>query len=56
MARETLYELTAQLEMLMKRDRNRPSVIMWSVGNEEALFITEQGRRICRRKLYEGRR
>lgn len=46
---ESTDEGLAQLEMLMKRDRNRPSVIMWSVGNEEALFITEQGRRICRR-------
>lgn len=35
-----------QLEMLIKRDRNRPSVILWSVGNEEPLHLTEQGVRI----------
>lgn len=34
------------LEMLMKRDRNRPSVFMWSLGNEEPLHITDEGRRI----------
>lgn len=37
-----------QLEMLIKRDRNRPSVLFWSVGNEEPLHITEEGRRICK--------
>ena len=36
-----------QLETLVKRDRNHPSVILWSVGNEEPLHLTEQGRRIC---------
>jgi len=35
-----------QLEMMLKRDRNRPSVILWSVGNEEPLHLTEQGKRI----------
>lgn len=36
----------AQLEMLLKRDRNHPSVIMWSVGNEEPLHKTDMGRRL----------
>ncbi len=36
----------SQLEMLLKRDRNRPSVIMWSVGNEEPLHKTDMGRRL----------
>ncbi|MBQ9995134.1 MAG: DUF4982 domain-containing protein [Clostridia bacterium] len=36
----------AQLEMLVKRDRNRPSVFFWCVGNEEPLFTEERGRRI----------
>lgn len=37
-----------QLCTLIKRDRNHPSVIMWSVGNEEPYFITEQGANIAR--------
>jgi len=37
-----------QLEMLVKRDRNRPSVLFWSVGNEEPHHGTEEGRRICK--------
>lgn len=37
-----------QLKMLVKRDRNRPSVFFWSVGNEEPHHITEEGRRICK--------
>lgn len=48
---ESTEEGIEQLTTLMKRDRSRPSVIFWSVGNEEALFITEQGRRICRRMM-----
>lgn len=44
---ESTEEGLAQLEMLMKRDRNRPSVIFWSVGNEEPHHSTEQGKRIC---------
>lgn len=35
-----------QLEMLIKRDRNRPSVCFWSIGNEEFFHITDNGRRI----------
>ena len=37
-----------QLEMLVKRDRNHPSVIFWSTGNEEMHHVTEEGRRICK--------
>ena len=36
----------AQLEELVKRDRNRPSVFFWSLSNEEYYHLTEQGRRI----------
>ena len=43
---ESTPEAMAQLESLIKRDRNRPSVIMWSTGNEEPTFITEQGKRV----------
>ena len=41
----------AQLEMLMKRDRNRPSVFFWSLGNEEFHHATETGRRIVKNLL-----
>ena len=36
-----------ELRALIRRDRNRPSVIMWSIGNEEYNFITDEGRRIA---------
>lgn len=36
------------LEMMIKRDRNRPSVFLWSIGNEEPHHKTEEGRRICK--------
>lgn len=36
-----------ELETLIKRDRNRPGVIMWSIGNEEPLFMEDRGRRIA---------
>lgn len=39
-------EAKEQLAMLVKRDRNRPSVILWSVANEEPLHESEQGCRI----------
>ena len=43
---ESTDEGLEQLEMLVKRDRNRPSVFFWSVGNEEYHHRTEVGRRI----------
>lgn len=45
---ESTDEGREQLTMLMKRDRNRPSVIFWSVGNEEPHHATEEGRRIAK--------
>ncbi|MBO5224408.1 MAG: DUF4982 domain-containing protein [Clostridia bacterium] len=44
---ESTDEGKAQLEMLMKRDRNRACVFFWSVGNEEPHHKTEEGRRIA---------
>ncbi len=35
-----------QIESLVKRDRNRPSVIFWSTSNEEPNHITDNGKRI----------
>ncbi len=45
-----------QLEMLIKRDRNRPSVLFWSVGNEEPHHGTEEGRRICKSMMAQVRK
>lgn len=44
-----------QLEMLIKRDRNRPSVFFWCIGNEEMLFAEERGRRILESLLARTR-
>ncbi|MDF2925376.1 MAG: glycoside hydrolase catalytic domain [Paenibacillaceae bacterium] len=41
----------SQLEALIKRDRNHPSVILWSIGNEEPLHAQEQGKRIAERMV-----
>ena len=49
-------ESMEQLEMLIKRDRNRPSVLFWSVGNEEPHHVTEEGRRICKSMMAKIRR
>lgn len=43
---ESTEEGLAQLEMLVRRDRNRPGVFFWSVGNEEMLASEDRGRRI----------
>ena len=37
-----------EVRRLIRRDRNHPSVCMWSVYNEEDLVTTEAGRRIFR--------
>jgi beta-galactosidase len=36
-----------QLETMVRRDRNHPSVIIWSIGNEEDLQTTPMGARIA---------
>lgn len=38
-----------ELEMLVKRDRNRPSVFMWSIGNEEPTHKNNIGVRVTKR-------
>lgn len=43
------HEAMEELATLVKRDRSRPSVILWSIGNEEPYFITDEGRRIAAR-------
>ena len=44
---ESTEEGRQQLEMLVKRDRNRPSVVFWSIGNEEKFHTNDKGRRIA---------
>lgn len=45
-----------QLRTMMKRDRNRPSIFFWSVGNEEFYFVNEQGRNIAKSLIREVRK
>ena len=45
-----------ELRTLIKRDRNHPSVILWSLGNEEPFFITDEGRRIAEVMRHEVKR
>ena len=40
-------EALSQLERMVRRDRNHPSVILWSIGNEEPEQGTERGARIA---------
>ena len=40
-----------QLEWLVRRDRNHPSVILWSICNEESIQGTPMGARIARRMV-----
>jgi hypothetical protein len=42
-------EYVRQLEWLIRRDRNHPSVILWSVFNEETTQGTEMGYQMVRR-------
>jgi beta-galactosidase len=39
-------EAVSQLERIVRRDRNRPSVILWSLGNEEPHQADTRGARI----------
>ncbi|HEY5807447.1 MAG TPA: beta-galactosidase GalA [Povalibacter sp.] len=41
-------EAMSQLTRLVRRDRNHPSVILWSIGNEEPQQATERGARVAR--------
>ncbi len=47
-------EYMDQFRRLIKRDRNHPSIIMWSIGNEEGYVqTTDIGKRIATRLLNE---
>ncbi len=50
-------ELMAGWETLVRRDRNRPSVILWSLGNEEfRIQSNDAGRRIAESMIQRLRR
>ncbi|MDE2265596.1 MAG: DUF4982 domain-containing protein [Alphaproteobacteria bacterium] len=40
-------EAISELERMIRRDRNHPSVILWSIGNEEPQQGTDRGARIA---------
>lgn len=48
-------EYVRQVQWLVRRDRNHPSVILWSVGNEELLQGTATGYGIARSLRHEVR-
>ncbi|MBR5500695.1 MAG: DUF4982 domain-containing protein [Clostridia bacterium] len=45
---ESSDEGLAQLETLIRRDRNHPCVAMWSIGNEEMIHSEPEGARIAK--------
>ncbi len=49
-------EYLGQLRTMIRRDRNHPSVILWSVFNEEPMQGTAQGREMVRRMVAEVHR
>ena len=46
---ESRTEVLEYLDIMVKRDRNHPSIIFWSLFNEEPLQNTEEGAKIFRR-------
>ncbi|MET1057829.1 MAG: beta-galactosidase GalA [Pedobacter sp.] len=46
-------EYVRQLQWMVRRDRNHPSIILWSVFNEEPVQATEQGYEMVRRMNHE---
>lgn len=53
---ETSEDCLEQLRAMVKRDRNHPSVVFYSIFNEEPLQGTEQGRNMALHMLDEIRR
>ncbi len=53
---ETSETVLEQLRTMVKRDRNHPSVIMYSIFNEEPLQGTEQGRNMALHMMEEIKR
>ena len=52
---ESTEESLEQLRVLVMRDRNRPSVVFWSTGNEEYYQKIKQGAE-ARSKFFDGQR
>lgn len=49
-------EYMSQLEALVLRDRNHPSIFMWSIGNEEEVYQTKvEGKRIAQSLIRKVR-
>ncbi len=46
---ESNEEILHNVEIMVRRDRNHPSVVFWSLFNEEPLQNTEEGAKIYRR-------
>ena len=46
---ESRDEVLEYLDIMVRRDRNHPSVVFWSLFNEEPLQTTEEGAKIYRR-------
>jgi beta-galactosidase len=46
----------AQFENMIRRDRNHPSVFIWSMGNEESISVTETGLKILTSMKRAGRK
>ena len=46
---ESRKEVLEYLDIMVKRDRNHPSVLFWSLFNEEPLQNTEEGAKLYRR-------
>lgn len=49
-------ESTNQLERILRRDRNHPSIILWSVGNEEPQAMNARGGRVSHKMVAHVRR
>lgn len=45
-----------QLAHMLKRDRNHPCIVMWSMANEERIQGTERGKRIMRAMRFTARK
>ncbi len=46
---ESTDEVLKNVEIMVRRDRNHPSIVFWSLFNEEPLQNTEEGAKIFRR-------